>query len=75
MKEQLERIKERAEWHLRMADDYENSELPYGKAAAQQHKEMAHECWNRYGRLLAKLDTAETWGMKEFVHLRGAVLK
>jgi hypothetical protein len=75
MNEQMKRLKERAEWHLSMADDYENSELEYGQAAAQRHREMAQECWNQYGRLLAEFDTAEAWNPKEVVYLRGVVVK
>jgi hypothetical protein len=75
MNEQMELLREKACWHQSKADDYANSELEYGQAAAQQHMELAQECWNQYGRLLAKLETAEAWNRKQVVLLRGVVLK
>ncbi|GED14958.1 hypothetical protein [Aneurinibacillus migulanus] len=75
MNEQLYRLKEKACWHQSKADDYANSELEFAQAAAKQHMEFAQECWNQYGQLLAKQETAEAWNPKEITLLKGVVLK
>ncbi|MED0736269.1 hypothetical protein [Aneurinibacillus thermoaerophilus] len=73
MKQQLERIKERAEWHQSKADDYRDVEEIYGMGAAQYHWEMAQRYWMEYGRLVAQMETAEKWG-QEVILLPGRVL-
>jgi hypothetical protein len=75
MKEQMDKLKERAEWHESMADDHASMETPFGLAAAQRHRELAQECWNKYGRILAELETFEEWTREQIVILKGVALK
>jgi hypothetical protein len=73
MREQLDKLKERAEWHESMADGYQASEEPHAQGAACYHWEKAQQCWMEYGRLVARIETAEEWG-KDIVLLPGRVM-
>ncbi|MED0672674.1 hypothetical protein P4S95_21125 [Aneurinibacillus aneurinilyticus] len=75
MNEQMERLKERAEWHESMADDHASMETPFGLAAAQRHREMAQDCWTKYGRMMAEVETFDEWTKEQLVILKGVVLK
>ncbi|WP_027416492.1 hypothetical protein [Aneurinibacillus terranovensis] len=73
--QELQMLHEKACWHEAAADDHANLDRPYGQAAAQEHMQMAQECWNEYGRLLARLETAEEWQPDKVIFLRGVILK
>lgn len=74
MNEQMELLKERAEWHQEEFGKYQNDDSPYAQGAAQYHLEKAQEAWNDYGRLKAYVETTERWN-KDVISLPGRALK
>ena len=73
LQQQLDKLKERAEWHQSMADDYETSDEPHAHGAACYHRETAQRYWMEYGRMTARIETAKEWG-EDMVFLPGRVL-
>jgi hypothetical protein len=74
LQQQLDKLKERAEWHESEASRYSNDDSSYAQGAAQYHFERAQAVWHEYGRLKAYIETTERWGTDTTV-LLGKVLR
>ncbi|MED0670590.1 hypothetical protein P4S95_10295 [Aneurinibacillus aneurinilyticus] len=74
MNEQLERLKEIAEWHESKADDLRCLDESHAIGQYEYHTFQAKKYWYRYGWLLGEIETMKEFG-EEMILLPGRALR